>query len=291
MREKLSGDTNWNLEAQELLPLSRQTATKTIEAGSEQIQDRDVHSPTRNNAEFIKKNNNKIFQESVEIEEDKFYINIFTRSGPNTQKYLVIHDSEDAAFDTGLRAIKNGGALIALENRNGRNLYSFGANKGDTGQDPNRIFDKDSHYYPLARKILELLGESSGEMVIALHNNKQDGNFSLDDLEKQENISTLSKEDPDHKSMILIPGSTSEPDQRTHSEVRYYRDQGLNVVYEYVPEDEPGDGSLSHYATRKGLLYRNLEAPAPVRGDQKSEARSLEKQTRYLEVIRKYYSL
>lgn len=290
MKEKLPEDIKSEPKQQELPPLSDQAAAKTLKPGENQIQDRDVHSPTRNNAEFIEQNNIKIFQETVEIKEEKFYINIFSKPGPNTQKYLVIHDSEDAAFDTGIRAIKDGGAMITLENQNGRNLYSFGNNQGDTGQDPNRIFDPNSRYWPLAQKLLKLLNGSSGEMMIALHNNRPEGDFDLDHLEEKNNISVLSRQDQDPKSMVLIPGTDPEPDQELNSEIQYYRGQGLNVVYEYVPEDESGDGSLSNYAAHNGLPYRNVEIPAATRGDQKSEKQSREKQTRYLDAIKNYHS-
>ena len=55
-------------------------------------------------------------------------------------KYVVLHDSEDAAFDSGLQAVaKNGGKLLVLENNEKRNLYDF-ATQQLTDSDPNRMF-------------------------------------------------------------------------------------------------------------------------------------------------------
>lgn len=55
-------------------------------------------------------------------------------------QYLVLHDSEDAAFDSGLQKIANdGGTLWVLENQENRNLYDF-ASQSLTHSDPNRMF-------------------------------------------------------------------------------------------------------------------------------------------------------
>jgi len=106
---------------------------KTVEAGQRRIDDADVHSPTRGNAEFIRQNDIKVHQETIRVGNEQFKINIFTKEGQSRQKYLVVHDSEDAAFDTGLRAIENGGMFIALESKDtgdesklDRFMYSFG---------------------------------------------------------------------------------------------------------------------------------------------------------------------
>lgn len=82
-------------------------SNNTLPKTTETISDPDVFSPTRRNAEFIKQNNIKARVEIIQVENEQFKINIFTKKGKNQQKYLVVHDSEDAAFDTGLRAIKN----------------------------------------------------------------------------------------------------------------------------------------------------------------------------------------
>lgn len=58
----------------------------------------------------------------------------------NMIKFLVLHDSEDAAFDSGLQFIaEHGGDLWVLENQEHRNLYDV-ASQSVTNTDPNRIF-------------------------------------------------------------------------------------------------------------------------------------------------------
>ena len=260
------------------------------QAGNERKVDADVQSATRKNARFIKKKGIKTYQETVDVGKEKFIINVFTKQGPNKQKFIVVHDSEDAAFDTGLRAIKHGGTLIALENQENRMLYSFGEKEGLTGQDPNRMFDEDNPYWPVAKKILELLDASPKELIFALHNNKPDGNFMLDTIATWKNISILSKEDPNKRSLIWISYSKPEPDRKLSDEIQYYKNKGLNVVYEYVPQNELGDGSLSVYAAKKGISYRNIEVEAGVIGNRKSELKSRKKQTKYLKAIRKYHA-
>ena len=62
----------------------------------------------------------------------------------------------------------------------------------------------------------------------------------------------------------------------------------MNVVYEYVPQSERGDGSLSVYSSQHNIPYRNIEVEAGVRGDRKSELKSRRKQLKYLKAVRKY---
>lgn len=59
---------------------------------------------------------------------------------PVLTKFLVLHDSEDAAFDSGLQTIaQSGGTLWVLENKENRNLYDFASDQL-THSDPNRMF-------------------------------------------------------------------------------------------------------------------------------------------------------
>jgi len=152
------------------------------------------------------------------------------------------------------------------------------------------MFNEDNPYWPVAKRLLELCGESSKEMIIALHNNSKSGNFHLGNIQTWSNISVLSRKDPDTRSMIWISGDTPKPDQTLSAEIEFYKDLDLNVVYEYVPQNQRGDGSLSVYATKKGIPYRNIEVVAGTRGNQKSELKSREKQTKYLDAIGSYHS-
>ncbi len=262
-----------------------------VEAANKRISDADVLSPTRKNAKFIKRKHIRTSQVMINVGNERFVINVFKKDGPNKQKYIVIHDSEDAAFDTGLRAIKHGGTLIALENKENRLLYSFGKKKGPTHQDPNRMFNTDNRYWPVAKKLLELYGISSKGLIIVLHNNKPDGDFRLDSIATWNNITIASHADKDVRSLVWIPGTTAEPNVKTGKEIAYFQKKKLNVVYEYVPQNPRGDGSLSVYAAKHGIPYRNIEVKAGIRGDRKSELKSRRKQIRYLNVLRRFHGV
>jgi hypothetical protein len=203
----------------------------------------------------------------------------------------LVHDSEDAAFDTGLRAIKHGGTFVALENHEGRPLYSYGADSGATRKDPNRMFNPDNPYWPVAKKILELLNDSPHRMIFALHNSKPGGNFMIDTLATWKNISVLSRADKDKRSLVWIPSSQPHPDKKLADEIAFYKRKGMNVVYEYVPAAERGDGSLSVYSSKHHIPYRNIEVEAGVRGNRRSELKSRHKQMRYLRKVRKYLGI
>ena len=260
-------------------------------AESQNVIDADVVSATRNNARFIKRHHIITHQKKINVGNKIFVINIFTKKGPNKQKYFVVHDSEDAAFDAGLRAIKHGGTLIVLENNEYRNLYSFGNPRTLTKQDPNRMFYKENLYWPVAKELIELSGNSPNRLIIVLHNNKPDGNFDLNHIKTWKNITIESEKDPDIRSLIWIPGLTIKPNKKVAKEINFYKKSGFNVVYEYVPKGERGDGSFSVYAAKHGVAYRNIEVEAGIRGNKKSELHSRKKQIKYLNTLRKYHKI
>ncbi|VAW27268.1 hypothetical protein MNBD_BACTEROID07-842 [hydrothermal vent metagenome] len=262
-----------------------------LEAGNQKVIDADITSPTRKNMQFIKRQHIKSYQVRVKVGDEMFVISVFKKDGKNTQKYIVVHDSEDAAFDAGIRAIKHGGAFIALENHENRQLFSYGKKEGSTSQDPNRMFNKDNPYWPVAQKILILLKPSPKGIVIALHNNKPGGNFRLDTISTWKNITIASHADKDIRSLIWIPGMLPEPGKKIATEIAYYKKKRLNVVYEYVPRNQHGDGSMSVYFAKHGIPYRNIEVQAGIRGNRKSELKSRRKQIRYLNVLRRYHEL
>ncbi len=263
----------------------------TTIASAQSVPDADILSPTRRNEQFIRRKKIHLHQVSVDVGNQRFIINVFSKKGKKTQTFIVVHDSEDAAFDTGLRAIKHGGTFIALEDHEGRPLYSYGADSGVTHQDPNRMFNKDNPYWPVAKKILELLKGSPDRMIFALHNNKPAGNFMIDTIATWKNISILSDADKDKKSLVWIPSSSPEPSKKLAEEIAFYQKKGMNVVYEYVPKNERGDGSLSVYASKHAIPYRNIEVKAGIRGNRRSELKSRHKQMRYLRIIRHYLGI
>lgn len=262
-----------------------------LKAENHKVIDADITSHTRKNALFIQRHHILMQQVMVPVGNETFVINIFRKKGKNKQKYIVVHDSEDAAFDTGLRAIKHGGTFIALEDHENRNLYSYGKKEGPTHQDPNRMFNKDNPYWPVAKKILELLDASSKKLIIALHNNRPGGNFRLDTIATWKNITIASHADKNVRSLIWIPGTSPEPDSLTAAEIAYYKKKKLNVVYEYVPENQRGDGSMSVYSSKHGIPYRNIEVEAGIRGNRRSELKARRKQTRYLNVLKRYHGI
>ncbi|MBT7736215.1 hypothetical protein HN709_00855 [Candidatus Peregrinibacteria bacterium] len=253
--------------------------------------DEDMESSSRGNAKFIEQYDIKVCKEVISVEGQNFLIRTFSKEGPEKQRYLVIHDSEDAAFDTGLRAIQNGGTLITLESSGERSLGAVDK-QGDLqhlGQDPNRMFVEGNPYWPLAERLLELCGASSREMIIALHNNHPKGKFSLDSVSRSPNVTIISEEDTDRKSMIWISGATPKPQPGVMHEIDFYKTLELNVVYEYVTPSGDSDDSLSVYATRNSIPYINIEVAAGVRYDADSESEAVERQTRYLDAVRAYH--
>lgn len=227
------------------------------------------------NKKQIERNGISYKQEQFEFKGRIIVLGIFekTMEGPASQpqNYLVLHDDENTAFDAGIRAIAlHGGRLIALENKERRNFPG--------GIDTNRIFAASDENYPVAEKILALLGNSGP--IISLHNNR--GGAILPNY-KNTHVFTAQKEKDPAKihDMVWISGTTpfEQIDTRKDlkNEIDHYVAKGLNVVYEYVP---PGgnDDSLSNWAALNARAYYNVE----IRRGQ------LNTQSQYLETILAY---
>lgn len=113
-------------------------------------------------------------------------------SDSNTPVFVVLHDSEDAAFDSGLETVAvNGGQLWVLENQENRNLYDY-ASQQLTYHDPNRMFwrlvEKD---FPLNAKPSNSeqidseqtnIEQSASEPAIKLNANAEFANYLLEQL-------------------------------------------------------------------------------------------------------------
>lgn len=227
------------------------------------------------NKKQIERNGISYRQEQFEFKDRTIVFSVFekTMEGPASQpqNYLVLHDDENTAFDAGIRAISlHGGRLVSLENKERRNFPG--------GIDTNRIFAASDEYYPVAEKILALLG-SSGP-IISLHNNR--GGAILPNYKNTHVFTAKRDKNPAHiHDMVWISGTTpfEQIDTRKDlkNEIDHYVAEGLNVVYEYVPP-EGNDDSLSNWAALNARAYYNVE----IRRGQ------LNTQSRYLETILDY---
>lgn len=245
------------------------------------IKFRDADIEARGNKALIAEHQIKMRQQIVEINKLKFIINIYYKEGAptNAPRYLVLHDSENVAFDTALRAITKGGVLVALDNRETRNLYSAGAKPLPTWQDPNRMFNPANKYWPVAKKILELLNASQQNPLISLHNNVGVG-YRMPQLKHRKNVFIQSDRDKDG-NMVWIPGSSAFLSPELLAEIQKYRDQGLNVVYEDAPKLIEGDGSLSVYSANNDIPYRNVE----IETQPGKHAENMQTQKKYLAAV------
>lgn len=253
---------------------------------------RDNDSIFRGNLQLIQENNIQFRLETITVGKLAFKMSVFSKKGPRDIRFIICHDSEDAALDAGLREIVDGGTLVAFENEEMRNLYDQKKHK-ETSQDPNRMFFENGFYWPLASRAIDILleGRASGmEFLFALHNNRPDGSFNLTNLKKQKNVSVVSEADLNRKNVIWISGRDKKPTASISAEIEFYKQAGLNVIYEYVPINKKGTGSLSIYAAKKNIPYINIEVLAGKKGDTESEREALERQMRYLAKVREYHS-
>ena len=191
-----------------------------------------------------------------------------------------MHDNENAAFSVALDAIKNGGRLVVVENGDRRFLHG-------SRKDPNRIFAKNNSHKILADEILRLLNFQKKEPIIALHNNKKNGNFNF------ENVKNLyphvkkfpgknSAENLNDKNSLLWISGTQKYEKLPADEkqkILDFQNLGMNVVYENVRAGK-NDGSLSRRAARENIIYYNIESA--------DDAAGAARQKKYLENILNY---
>ena len=206
-------------------------------------------------------------------------------SGRPGLTWAVLHDDENAAFDSGLYAIvKYGGKVVDVDQK--ISMLS------DTVVDPNHNFAFDEEQRqtcgdwsddaaPLyTSTIIEELGPPP---YLTLHNNYDghrhsggSGNISVG--HDTDGFVGLPAHDPsgrlaDEDNFILVsgrasPDSLTDPVKRLTDELRR---SGVNVIYEHVHEDS-NDCSLSNYLLLYGGAepgqYFNIEAEA---GDYQSQ--------------------
>lgn len=236
------------------------------------LRDKDV---TGNLKERLKREGISYSQKIIKFKGITLRISVFEKKegDKKDETYLVVHDSEDTAFQTGIASIgKNGGRLIALET--GESRYLPG-----TKVDPNRIFSTNNEYYPIAQEIIKLLGDSGP--IIALHN------YGITmGLKKYKNIEIFEGNNKKPENVIWIasniPLSQVEQKQNLMQEINHYVAKGLNVVYEYVDPSHANDSSLSNWAAQKGRKYYNIEIQS---GDYLSQREYLASVISYQEAI------
>jgi len=206
-------------------------------------------------------------------------------SGRPGNNWVVLHDDENAAFDSALYAIvRYGGKVVDVDLRP--------STLPDGIVDPNHNFAiTDSQRQPCGGSIHHaapvftstIIKELGAPPYLALHNNHDghlrsggSGNISvrysaqgLFGLPAYDAVERLADED----NFIIVSGLT--PPARLSGRIRQLtedlRDSGINVIYEYVHEDSY-DCSLSNYLLLYGGAepgqYFNIEAET---GDYQSQ--------------------
>jgi hypothetical protein len=198
------------------------------------------------------------------------------RPGP---LFTVMHDDEDASFDTAVGALSTyGGTLVAVET---------GGKRNQDGIDPNRNFSADGVgckklgddatplYTAFFRKLL-----TTDEPIIALHNNTGKrittggvGHVSMSSIPKE--MERHKSNDPDgplagDRALVLL---TSPIPVSTTSETLadQLSEKGVNALIERVAKDK-GDCSLSNYTLLSGFPnYLNVT----VDDDEKAKQRKI----------------
>lgn len=235
----------------------------------------------------------------------------FSHPAPNpVPTYVVLHDAEDAAFDSGLHQVAHqGGTLWVLENQEKRNLFDSASNTL-TNTDPNRMFwgldqteTTANATAEFAMYLLTQLGIKAGTTaphpvanhatptLVALHNNRPNGNFGLDYIEAFGNTQTLCQRDPESKNLYWLTLSANAATDSAVNQRSLHLAQALcetdkvNVVTEAAPSVAEGDGSLSVYMVNKApnWQYVNIEIKAAKPTDPHDIARAKHAQLGYIE--------
>jgi len=186
-----------------------------------------------------------------------------------TPRWVVPHDDENSAFDTGVRMVAEyGGRLVAVEAGERRYFH---------GQDPNRAFGSGAscralrHPWPNYTRVMHHL-LTGGPAFFALHSNANGhaGNGGSGHISVQRSSrsmkgfpsSTAKGGLRDEDSMVIIAGLRPSSDPAAKKLIARLNKYGLNVVYEYV-RPSGNDCSLSNYLLLNGIVglggYFNIE--------------------------------
>ncbi|MGI3167101.1 hypothetical protein [Pseudooceanicola sp. 200-1SW] len=196
--------------------------------------------------------------------------NLSTRRGP---VWAVLHDNENAAFDSALYAVRRyGGAMVAVE---------AGENRVFQGQDPNRNFSLTASEAATCRDISAKPTPgftkaitsffSDRYPVLTLHNNDEGysgaggrghisarrSSASMTGMMTPAPQGALSDED---NAILLADTRPFEQSAASRKATAAFHAQGVNVIYEHV-RPERNDCSFSFFTKMNGLgEYYNIEA-------------------------------
>lgn len=228
--------------------------------------------------------------EQVHIGEQKYRLAVFENKPVGKVRYLVLHDSEDASFDSGLQSLAiHGGRMVALENVEKRSLFNFASNH-ETLIDPNRIFGKEDEIAPdeqdiylFSQYILEKLNLSNDSLLVALHNNSRYSSFGLESIYDDDKMMVLCHYDFQPKNLFWFTQSlsTNFNKDKLWRQLCLYR--GFNVVMENVGEHS--DKSLSNFAHFAGIDYVNIEIKMGEKNNFHSEQEARFLQQNYINAL------
>lgn len=228
--------------------------------------------------------------EQVHIGEQKYRLGIFEKPPIGKVRYLVLHDSEDASFDSGLQSLAiHGGRMVVLENDEKRSLFNFSSNH-ETLIDPNRIFGQDKQMafdeqdmYVFSQYILEKLKLSSDSLLVALHNNSRYSPFGLESIYESDNMMVLCHYDFEPKNLFWFTQALSNhfKKDKLWRQLCLYR--GFNVVMENVGQES--DKSLSNFAHLNGIDYVNIEIKMGEKNNVLSEQEARFLQQNYINAL------
>lgn len=246
-----------------------------------QVPTNDKDLMSRGNLQLLEQHGIQVSQCQVMLNDQSFNIDIYKKEPIGHMRYLALHDSEDAAFDGGLDAIKNGGLMVVLENNEQRYFYDQ-AHNTVTQKDPNRIFTPSDDFFPLGEFILQQLNITPDAYIISLHNNNPDGGFGMKNIKKYGATDILCHQHSDDKNLFWLPYSDTMPHIKQLGD-KICKNGKYNVVLENVPAVADGDGSLSIYAANQGYQYVNIEIRAAKRNNADSERTAKSEQIKHIQ--------
>lgn len=227
--------------------------------------------------------------EQIHIGEKSYRLGVFEKQPIGNIRYLVIHDSENASFDSGLQSLHlHGGRMVVLENAEKRGLFDFNRQQ-ESKIDPNRIFFLDNQQavdeqglYLFSQYILEKLALKPESILVSLHNNNPYSRFGLQYIEDLGDISVICQQDNDPKNLFWFINTFSNnfENQALWQKLCQY---DFNVVVENV--GKISDKSLSNFSYFNNIDYVNIEIKMAEKGNIVSEQEAKFLQQNYINAL------